>query len=300
MAKAVLVLALFLVAGCSAPPGKDPLPSTSDTQSAVSTSQSSSSTASASSSASSSTSSTEQSAPPPDPQNVTWHLGENNTWIPSGPPPPCPDPLRLATPVDLATVTSILYPGQVRGNAFKGHGGFRFDNNTDNNVSVRIPFDAKIVRGSHAVRNGTDIDSMEGLEEQDGFEFIAPCGIMYTFGHLRRLTPEFQAVADSLPLIVGFNQTQYYNVDPPVSVHVGQLLATAVGFENSSNVFVDWGVLDLRQPNGKTLRPEWEAYRDGFDRYAVCWLDLLPPPDDARARALPGGAQDSGKESDYC
>lgn len=218
----------------------------------------------------------------------------------TGTPPPCPEPLQLATPVDLDLATAILYPGQVRGNAFKGHGGFRFDENVDNNVTVRIPFDALVVRGTHAIRNGQDIGSPEHLEEQDGFEFIAPCGIMYTFGHLRRVAPTFRALADSLPLVVGFNRTQYYDVDPPVQVHAGDVLATAVGFENGTNVFVDFGVYDLRQTNGATLRPEWEAYRDGFDVYAVCWLDWLAPPDDATARTLPGGSQESGKESDYC
>ena len=43
----------------------------------------------------------------------------------SGTPPACPQQPMLATPVDLSLATSILYPGQVRGNAFKPHGGLR-------------------------------------------------------------------------------------------------------------------------------------------------------------------------------
>jgi hypothetical protein len=294
MAKALLFVAVSVVtslalAGCAAPHAVDP------SQGSV-TAQSIQSGPLPSSPAAASGSPSVSSAP----AEVTWHLAEGGVWVSTGTPPPCPEPVQLATPVDLALATSILYPGQVRGNAFKLHGGFRFDDNPDNNVTVRVPFDAVIVRGTHAMRNGTDIASTNHLEEQDGFEFIAPCGIMYTFGHLRRLAPEFQAVADSLPLVVGFNKTQYYDVDPPVKVHAGAVLATAVGFEQGRNVFLDWGVLDLRHTNGATLRPEWEQYRDEFDRYAVCWLDLLPPADAAKAHALRGGSQESGKESDYC
>ena len=49
--------------------------------------------------------------------------------------PSCPTPL-LQTPVDLSKVTSILYPGQERGGNYKAHGGFGFDNATDNLVTV--------------------------------------------------------------------------------------------------------------------------------------------------------------------
>lgn len=231
---------------------------------------------------------------------VGWHLAEGGVWVAEGTPPACPDPLVVATPVDLGLATAILYPGQVRGGAFKGHGGFRFDGAPDNNVTVRIPFDALLVRGSHGLRNGTDINSSTGLEEQDGFEFIAPCGVQFSFGHLRRLAPVFQAIADKLPVVQGFAQQQFFAIDPPVQVHAGDVLATAVGFEVSHNVFVDWGVLDLRHENGKTLRPAWSSHASEFDRYAVCWLDWLSPSEAARAHALPGGSQESGKESDYC
>src|SRR5262245_7815446 len=66
--------------------------------------------------------------PPATPKDVEWHLAEGGDWVPSGEPPPCPSPLVLDTPVDISLVTSVLYPGQPRGTAFKPHGGFRFDN----------------------------------------------------------------------------------------------------------------------------------------------------------------------------
>ncbi len=238
MVKVLGVVALLLLAGCATT-------TTPRATTQAPSSEAPSSTAPASTASPPLPPGSPPASSPSSQQPISWHLDANQTWVSSGAPPACPEPLSLQLPVDLDNVTGILYPGQVRGNAFKGHGGFRLDGQPDNNVTVRIPFDAYIVRGTHAVRNGTNIDSTTGLEEQDGFEFIAPCGIMYTFGHLRHLTPEFQAVADSLPLVVGFNRTQYYDVDPPVFVHAGEVLATAVGFETGHNVFFDFALLDV-------------------------------------------------------
>ena len=62
----------------------------------------------------------------------------------------CPEKLLFDTPVDLNLVTSILYPGQIRANYFKPHGGFRFDGLGDNNnkITVKIPIDSFLVLGS--------------------------------------------------------------------------------------------------------------------------------------------------------
>lgn len=223
---------------------------------------------------------------------VSWHLEKGNIWAARGTPPACPEPLVLATPVDLSLATSMLYPGQPRGGAYKPHGGFRFDTQSDNYVTVTVPLDAQVVRGSRAFRNG---------ENQYAFEFIAPCGIWYSFGHLLELSPKFQTIVDSLPLVVGFATQQFYDVATPIAVTKGEVIATAVGYAKDTNVFVDWGVLDLRKKNGVTIRPEWAAkYSKEFDEYAVCWLDLLSAEDSARVRALPGGDFETGKMSDYC
>lgn len=220
---------------------------------------------------------------------VNWQLGEGNVWESKRtPPPPCPEPLVLATPVDLTRVTSILYPGQVRGDAFKPHGGFRFTQ-MDNRVTVTAPMDAQVVRASSTVVNG---------EHQYAFEFIAPCGIRYTFGHLLELAPKFQAIVDALP--PNDPQSPFATLMIPVPVTAGETIATAVGYANEKNAFVDWGVYDLRQKNGVRLRPEWSQYQSQFDAYAVCWLDLLPAEDSGRVKALPGGDFASGKMSDYC
>ncbi len=198
----------------------------------------------------------------------------------------------LATPVDISLVTSVLYPGQPRGDAYKPHGGFRFDNQPNNNITVTVPLDAMIRRGSRAFRNG---------ENQYAFEFIAPCGIFYTFGHMLELSPKYLAIANSLPLIGDFAEQQFFDVVPPVAASQGEIIATGVGFVKNNNVFVEWAVLDLRHKNGFSIRPEWAAeFGSGFDEYAVCWLEMLPAEDTARLKALPGGDHEYGKLSDYC
>lgn len=227
---------------------------------------------------------------------VSWQLKEGNLWAATGTPPLCPDPLVFAPPTDLKKVTSILYPRQPRGDAFKPHGGFRFSDQTPNNqVTVTIPFDAEIVQGSRAFRNG---------ENQFSFVLIAPCGIWYSLGHLLELSPKFLAIANSLPLVddtTGFHTQQFYEVNPPIPVTTGEVIATAVGYAIPHNVFFDFGVLDLRHKNGFTIRPEWAAqFGQQFDEYGICWLDLLPADDAAYLRTLNGGDWEYGQLSDYC
>jgi len=121
------------------------------------------------------------------PSDPGWQL-TGDGWQPTRKSPPCPEPLVLEPPADLDSVSSILYPGQPRGPEFKAHGGFRYTP-AAKSKEVRIPFDAQVVRGSRLVIQN---------EVQYAFEFIAPCGIQYHFGHLRTLTPKFQAIIDNL------------------------------------------------------------------------------------------------------
>ncbi len=221
---------------------------------------------------------------------VRWRLEKGNVWVATGTPPPCPEPLVLAAPVDLSLVTAVLYPGQPRGGEFKPHGGFRFDQQTDSRMTVKVPFDAQVVRASSIVLQG---------ETQYALEFIAPCGIMYSFGHLLELSPKFQALVDNRPR--PDPRSTFSTLAPPVAVKTGEPVATAVGFTAGPNVFFDWGVYDLRGKNGVQLRPAWAAkYRRTFDEYAVCWINMLSPEDAARVKALPGADSEYGSLSDYC
>ncbi len=226
-------------------------------------------------------------------QKITWTHTENG-WKASDELPKCPDPL-IKFPLDLSLATSILYPGQYRGGDYKPHGGFRFDNNTNNNVTVTAPMDAEVVRGARYPVYG---------ETQYVFDFIAPCGYMYRFGHMLTLSPKLQAIADKLPQN-GEGDSRDTPVNPPVAFQTGETLATAVGIvkgdRNTVNVFVDWGVYDLRSKNEASKDPVWAAaHPNETEQYAVCWFDLLSAEQEAKVRALPASDPVSGKTSDYC
>lgn len=192
--------------------------------------------------------------------------------------PPCPEPLVLQTPVDMNLVTSILYPGQERGGDFKPHGGFRFDNATTNALDVRAPMDATLSDASRYLEEG---------EVQYMFDFQSDCGIRYRLDHLLTLAPKFAAIDDQLP-DAREHDSRTVPVKP-IPVKAGEVIATAVGFTENTNVFVDFGVYDLRGKGRTNPRP-----------YAVCWFDLLPPADAAKVKALPSGDSHSGTESTLC
>jgi len=199
----------------------------------------------------------------------------------------CPTPL-LQTPVDLSKVTSILYPGQERGGNYKAHGGFGFDNATDNLVTVKIPLNGKITR----VVRYKELGEIQYL-----FEFDGNCGVSFRFDHLRKLTPKFEAVVNAFPIK---EDTRTDSVNPPVPVTVGEVIATEVGFLN--NVSVDFGVYDMRQKNEASKDPVWASAHSQFpaDSYGICWLNSLPQNDSAAVKLLPSRDAKNGKTSDYC
>ena len=199
----------------------------------------------------------------------------------------CPTPL-LQSPVDLSKVTSILYPGQERGGNYKAHGGFGFDDATDNSVTVEIPLDGKITRVARYRELG---------EVQYLFEFEGNCGVSFRLDHLRELTAKFEAVVAAFP-IKEDSRTELVN--PPVAVMLGEVIATEIGFLN--NVFLDFGVYDMRQKNEASKDPAWAGAHSQFpaDSYGICWLDALPQADSLVVKALPSRDGASGTKSDYC
>lgn len=223
-------------------------------------------------------------------ETVTWSRTESG-WKVSGTPPACPDPL-LKMPVDISMATNILYPGQLRGGNYKPHGGFRFDNQKDNAVSVTAPLDAELAYGSRYIEMG---------EVQYLFDFIAPCGYNYRFDHLLVLDPKFQAVVNKLPQAQE-NVSQTYAVSPRVAVKTGDTVATQIGMKKDRlNVFVDFGLYDMRTKNESSKDGAWAAAHPyANEQYAVCWFDFLPAADEATVRALPSADGNSGKNSDYC
>ena len=200
---------------------------------------------------------------------------------------PCPTPL-LQTPVDLSKVTSILYPGQERGGNYKAHGGFGFDNATDNLVTVKIPLNGKVNRVVRYREMG---------EIQYLFEFDGDCGVSFRFDHLRKLTAKFEAIVNAFPIK---EDTRTDPVNPPVAVTGGEVIATEVGFLN--NVSVDFGVYDMRQKNEASKDPAWASAHSQYpaDSYGICWLNSLPQADSAIVNLLPGRDGKFEKKSDYC
>lgn len=208
----------------------------------------------------------------------------------------CP---TLLSPVDVTKVTSVLYPGQVRGGDYKPHGGFRVDNATDNLIDVLAPIDAKVALGSRYIEQG---------ELQYLFEFENTCGLKYRFDHLKTLSTKLQAIADKLPE-AKVDDSRTTTIREDISVKAGEIVATAVGFEKSPdnstrpNVAFDFGLYDTRKKNESSQDPSWvTAHSEDGDQaiYAVCWLDWLPDADAATLKTLPGADAQSGKMSDYC
>ena len=219
---------------------------------------------------------------------VSWYFN-GEKWIAEGDAPDCFDPLSLETPVPIDLVTSVLPPGQSRGGDYKGHGGFRFDGSDNEDITVTVPLAGYIVDGSRYIESG---------EVQYLFDIINPCGIMIRFDHLRTLSPVFANIAETFPEpVVDDSHTTNIN---PTEVHVGDVIATAVGI--SGNTVVDWGVYDVRKRNEASQDASWFAEHGWNSQapYAVCWYYLLSPEDSARVESLAGVTSVEGKESDYC
>jgi hypothetical protein len=197
----------------------------------------------------------------------------------------------MPLPVEMGRVTSILYPGQVRGD-YKAHGGFRFDQpGQTTSVNVIAPMAGTLLRASRYLATG---------EIQYTFDFVNDCGIMFRFGHLRDLAARFQAIADTLPAPIELDSRS--TRISGVTVAAGELVGTGVGLRDSArNVFVDYGVYDLRQRNASSQDAAWFAAHDNDTMpYGVCWFDWLSPADAAVVRGLPGADGVMGKTSDYC
>ncbi len=192
---------------------------------------------------------------------------------------PCSKPLILQTPVDLSKATSILYPGQVRGGDFKPHGGFRFDNSKPDEIEVKAPIDAELDSASRYIEQG---------EVQYLFDFRTSCGIMYRFDHLLTLAPRFAKVIEALP-VAKEHDSRTTRVNPSISVKKDEVIAISVGFRQNNNVFVDFGVYDMR---GKIFQ--------GPRENAICWFDLLPASDSAKVKSLPPADSISGSQSTLC
>lgn len=233
----------------------------------------------------------------PNNKDISWVFDFNTkAWQVSGNPPECPDPLELPSPVDANLASGILYPGQERGNDYKPHGGFRFDNRDTNEIEVRAIMDGVILKASRYLEDG---------EEQILFFYVSDCGFMVMHDHLLTLSSKLKTVLDKVPLgKEGDSRTT--NIAPKVYIKKGEVLATEVGlrnFKGQKNIGIDFGLYDLRKTNGVVYDSSFRTRFPMIDEYgthAVCWLDYLEQPDKGRVKSLPGVDGKSGTSSDYC
>lgn len=202
----------------------------------------------------------------------------------------------LQSPVDVSTVTSVLYPGQWRGGDYKPHGGFRFDGLNNDAVTVTAPLDAELVRVA---------SNRQSVGLQYAMEFETDCGLRITFGHLLTVAPKFQAIFDQVTPAEN-DSSETHAVHPGIKVTAGEELATAVGFkweDGSPNTSFDFGVYERWTQNTVSQDPDW-AIQEDYGTYdnerGLCWLDLLSQDASEYLKALPGGDQVSGKTSSYC
>lgn len=230
---------------------------------------------------------------------VRWNFDyQNQTWKSNGNPPHCPEPLKLPAPVDVNLASSILYPGQIRGGDYKPHGGFRFDNHTDNQINVYAPLDGSLFKAARHLESG---------EVQYSLYFMNDCGLMYKLDHLRELTARFEETLNKIPM-GGEGDSRTTEIRPAVFVAKGEHIATKVGFENfpgghkDKNVFVDFGLYDLRKQNSVLYDAAFRAKHSNISEYgthALCWFDYLKEPERTIVKNLPAGGME-GKTSDYC
>lgn len=224
-------------------------------------------------------------------KDIVWSFDGKSSWYVKGNPPACVSPLIVKPPVNINQVSSVLYPGQVRGGDYKPHGGFRFIQD-DNLVDVVAPMDAYLVQASKHIALG---------EIQYLMFFINDCGVMYKLDHLRTLTDKYERVFDDFPPPpVGDSRTT--EINPRVFVKQGELIGTEIGFRKDNNVFLDFGLYDLRQKNEVSQDPAWVASHPGLEEqgeYALCFLNNFKPQQAEILANLPVGAVE-GNESDYC
>jgi len=235
---------------------------------------------------------------------LTWSATEKGDWMTfpyDSVPPACPDPLVLQLPTpNIAKATSILYPGQSRsgtfegkGSTYKSHGGIRFDGSANEDISVVMPFNGAVMRGSKTLING---------EMQYGFDIVNQCGVMVRIGHLLQLSPAFQAIADTFP-VGSVASSEFSKVAPLVEFKQGDVIATAVGFKSDKNVGFDYGVYDFRSNNAASQNAAYKSTHASTAEtsfHGLCWLENLSAADSATVKALPGGDGAVGKQSDYC
>lgn len=198
------------------------------------------------------------------------------------------DPV-IALPVAKERIEAILYPGQVRGNNFKPHGGFRL--NGDNTAEVTLSLDAKVIDG---------VRYNEAGEIQYMFDFQTDCGYRIRLDHLHTLSADMQKLADQLPQPTEDSRTT--NISSDV-IKAGTVVATKVGFIKNGNSSFDFGFYNMNKKNAASQEANWPTdfqYTTELATHGTCWFDYLSASNESLIRSLPAGDGVQGKNSVYC
>lgn len=213
---------------------------------------------------------------------VRWAFDDKkNEWfVQQGVAPACKDPFVFDySPVDLDTASSVAFAGTYRGKSYKVHGGFGLDKSSE----VKLPASATL-SGITRYYEG------EPQELQYLVSFEMDCGIFFYFDHLHELSPKLQKLAEQQPEPkVNDTRTSPADAPPRIKMQAGELVATETGQHNAQRYGIDFGVLDYRQRNKISKNSEWAALHNQYmttEWFGVCWFDMLPGSDAARAKEL--------------
>lgn len=223
-------------------------------------------------------------------QDGGYWVQDMDGWKPKGTPPECPNPLRLASFVDVDLATSVLYPGQRRSVGYEPTAGYRFDGLPNEKIVITVPIEGEVVQAARF---------LVGEEIQYVFDILSPCGIMVRLDHLLTLAPKFQEIAERLPAPKE-GDSRSTSVFPRVKVVTGEVVATAVGLRKNKNTFASFTVFDFRQKNQISQNETWAKEHPNLDHYVICPYPYLPEDDFERIKALPAADSMSGSRSDFC
>ncbi|MCA9347744.1 hypothetical protein KC930_04165 [Candidatus Saccharibacteria bacterium] len=203
----------------------------------------------------------------------------------------CTNKPTIPLPVDVAIVESVLYPGQLRNGDYKTHGGFRLSTPT-NDLSVILPLRSKLIDGARYIENG---------ETQYLLDFETDCKIRFRFDHIYSPSVVLMDEINKLPEpIEGDSRTTALGGK---EFDAAQVIATAVGFVKTGNVFLDFGMYDFNKDNAISGDISWSKdpmHQSDLAKHGVCWFEYLSSEDRSKIISLPPGDQLSGSTSDYC
>ena len=224
--------------------------------------------------------------------NIVWQFN-GNSWQSFGDTTSCTNVISLIPPVDFTKVTTLLLPGQIRGNAFKAHGGFRFDGLQNNNLDVVMPIDSKLIRGSMYEENG---------EIQYMLDFISDCGVMVKFDHILKLSPKLEDIVKNELILGKDGDSRTTNFKTQIYFNSGELIALQVGHKNPLNIALDFGIYDLNTQNLASKNIVFnEKYFSNSETafYGVCWLNYFSTEENMLLKSIKTDSVE-GNVSDYC